>query len=553
LPQAEILGQTEVGPGVGGLVSDGRSVWVSDTLGVKRIDAAGGIVVLSASAGANAAGAGADTSGTIASGVATDGGATWVGSYSEDRVAPLDTTTGKVALGRAVVVPGPSGMVMAADALWVSSGATGQLFRIDPSDGRVIARIDDRTQPGLISTDAGSIWTVDADGTGVTRIDPKTNAVDHVSVQLASPTALGIGAGAVWVGTADGTLARIDPATGQVKRVQVEPRPGLRPSITGIAVGDRTIWVTGSLAPGTYVDFLTRPGFVGRLDRSTLALVDAWQLGAGSSGGVLVGGAFWTALGFTSVVRIAADDSPAVEGSPAAVSTEGPFDFEPDVTYAEPDGLKSIPLDIYAPASAERAPVIILVPGAPGPFQTRRYLAPLAAALASRGALVLDIDYRSQFSGATSLGDSLSDVACAITWARKHAAAYGGNPSMIVAAGHSVGSQLVLWEVLGAPQSATCAGVGALPDRVVAIAGPDVMDQGDTVPAQTGPSVPLRIVIGALDQADLATRLESVLHAAGYDATLDIVPDADHHSIIDARDSVPTLHLILDATGASSR
>jgi hypothetical protein len=76
------------------------------------------------------------------------------------------------------------------------------------------------------------------------------------------------------------------------------------------------------------------------------------------------------------------------------------------------------------------------------------------------------------------------------------------------------------------------------------------MDPGDTVPPRSGDAVPLRIVIGSLDQAELATRLHNVLRAAGYNSTLDVVQGADHTSILDSRESTSTLRLILASIGS---
>jgi dienelactone hydrolase len=184
------------------------------------------------------------------------------------------------------------------------------------------------------------------------------------------------------------------------------------------------------------------------------------------------------------------------------------------------------------------------VPGGPLPFGIRHYLGSLAAALADRGAVAITIDYRSSETG-HGLTEAQADVACAIAWVRDHAAEYGGDPDHIVAAGHSYGGNLVLNSAIGADELATCEGIVERPDAAVPIAGFDL----HSVPNLTG-DIPIHLVVGSEDGPVQATDLQRRLTEAGYDhVDLTIVEGATHDDIFDASDSVPTLGLILHASG----
>ncbi len=63
----------------------------------------------------------------------------------------------------------------------------------------------------------------------------------------------------------------------------------------------------------------------------------------------------------------------------------------------------------------------------------------LAEALAAKGAVVFNVDYRGVRPVSKGFPQSISDVACAIRWARQNASRYGGDRDHVVLVGHSMG------------------------------------------------------------------------------------------------------------------
>jgi acetyl esterase/lipase len=93
-------------------------------------------------------------------------------------------------------------------------------------------------------------------------------------------------------------------------------------------------------------------------------------------------------------------------------------------------------LDVYAPpASRGAAPVAVFFYGGSWTHGRRQDYGWAARALAARGFLTVVPDYR--------LGpypEFLEDGAAVVRWVVEHAAAYGGDPTRIVLAGHSAGA-----------------------------------------------------------------------------------------------------------------
>lgn len=93
--------------------------------------------------------------------------------------------------------------------------------------------------------------------------------------------------------------------------------------------------------------------------------------------------------------------------------------------------------DIYYPANDGPWPVIVTIHGRP---RTQRDMAEIARALAAKGAVVYNVDYRGVRPAYTKgFPESITDVACAVRYARSTARKYGGDPSDVVLVGHSQG------------------------------------------------------------------------------------------------------------------
>ena len=151
----------------------------------------------------------------------------WVTTGRDGHVVQLVAATNSV--GRKLEVKDPcSGLADGFGSLWSPSCGDHVVVRIDPADGRIVARIaaDPANSEGGITVGAGSIWLVTKPST-LARIDPATNQV-IASIPLPSGSENPLFAdGAVWVSSYEhGQLLKVDPATAAVvATIPIGPKP----------------------------------------------------------------------------------------------------------------------------------------------------------------------------------------------------------------------------------------------------------------------------------------------------------------------------------------
>jgi acetyl esterase/lipase len=139
-------------------------------------------------------------------------------------------------------------------------------------------------------------------------------------------------------------------------------------------------------------------------------------------------------------------------------------------------------LDVWAPAGAQGAPVVVFVHGGSWNSGDRRFWQELVGlygnvgvALADNGVVTVVPSYR-LFPTVPTVEPMVDDVAAALRWTRDHIAVHGGDPERIVLAGHSAGGHLVL-QLLTADGAMAARGVEpAWVKGVVSISG--VLDVG---------------------------------------------------------------------------
>ncbi len=270
------------------------------------------------------------------------------------------------------------------------------------------------------------------------------------------------------------------------------------------------------------------------------------------------------------------------------ISGAGQVAFTPEVSCGTL-GPCTLYLDVYFPRQAGPWPVVVALPGGPAAPGIRHGLADFASLLAGQGAVVFVADYRegAQYGGLFPL--PYEDIGCAIRFARAHGAQYGGAGSQVTLVAHSFGGFFAATEALSSdpftPPAGACltARGSTKPDAFVGIAG--IYAEGEITPgflaaffgtsgggagggpaggsgvpaagasgapgatatawaagdpfalvrARSNPGLLVRLVEGSLDtnvRPGEAQAFAEALQAAGYNATLTLVPDADHQSVL---------------------
>ena len=101
-------------------------------------------------------------------------------------------------------------------------------------------------------------------------------------------------------------------------------------------------------------------------------------------------------------------------------------------------------LDVYAPASAHDAPVLVFFHGGGRETGSRKDITQLAEQLAADGILVVSPSYRLRTPATMNVNFTVQagDAGAAIAWVQHHVAEYGGDPNGIVIGGVSAGAGL---------------------------------------------------------------------------------------------------------------
>ena len=200
-----------------------------------------------------------------------------------------------------------------------------------------------------------------------------------------------------------------------------------------------------------------------------------------------------------------------------------------------------VPGDVIAPADGTDHPTIVLLNGGGKLFDERRYQAPLAVALAERGAVVFLIAYRG-ITTANYDSDSISDARCAVRYARAHTEEYGGDPDRLLLVGHSQGGFMGLQIAVDPEEEAeACSAPGsAKPDGVVALGAPrpSLRHAGDSAP-------PMWLIAGSEDRVGNAD--VEALQEAGFDAEGIVLPGVTHDEVTDPSAAPEVVDLIMEA------
>jgi virginiamycin B lyase len=142
--------------------------------------------------------------------IAADG-SVWVGVPNENRIVRIDAETNRVI--STMKLPYPPCAFLAADAtaVWSTGGGCADVVaRIDPHTKKVTARQAEPHPVGLALA-FGSVWVAVIDSANVDQIDPTTGRLIarlHVS---GTPVRLAVGFGSVWVNDDNGRVLRIQP------------------------------------------------------------------------------------------------------------------------------------------------------------------------------------------------------------------------------------------------------------------------------------------------------------------------------------------------------
>ncbi len=171
--------------------------------------------------------------------VLKDGDTVWSPGPSGTQFLRTDLATGR-RLAAVDVPASPKQAVLAGGSVWVICDDGSALVRIDRSTEQLVDTIDVGAGPVEIEVGFGSLWIRNRQGELV-RVDPSTGAVLAVIPGFATSPSLGLstGGGWVWASRRDG-MGKIDPATNKVVATLRLPQQPLMDS----AWRNNELWVS---------------------------------------------------------------------------------------------------------------------------------------------------------------------------------------------------------------------------------------------------------------------------------------------------------------------
>jgi hypothetical protein len=516
--------RTRIGPRPSSVAFTGAGVWVADDFGVSLLEPETGQIQTSVSVGPVAL-------------VAGFGERVLIASFASDRVAEVDAESAEILWE--IEVTSPRAIVLDATTSWVASENPHRLTRL-ASEGEVTGTVHLAGSPRALVLVDGDPWVA---------LDSEIAVVDGDSlVPHAIPLGTGIEVtsmtahGSVWVTFHEmpmgGGAMRFDPETLEHESVTVSARAMKLGVFSAISDGD-VIWLTAG-GGGGLGDTQTQRR-LSAVDPESLAVGPEYRLPPAA---IVLGvhqNRLWSASQLDELLSLTPGEE--AEQPPAtAAGSVGGLRIEVDVAYTSPLDCGAVTecealAHVIAPAASESAlPTFVLYLGQPGQIEARRWLVPLAAALADRGAV--------SYVAAYGRPDAREEMRCAVRFARETTAGYGGDPQRIILMGGSWSAGVAIEMATSADVSSDdCVAAGSgIPNAAVWIAG-----GGRATPSPDFDVPPLRLISGSDDEsAAFGPRFEEQLRSEGYDATYVELPGIDHFEVWGPSSQTGTVDALMD-------
>ena len=288
--------------GLQSLATDGTVLWALTATGqVARIDPA-----------TNTAGPGTQLGATtdLYNGIAVDKNGVWATDWDSQTLYRVDPTTGKV-VAKIPAGEAPKGVLATGSVVWVADTHGGAVLRVDPATNKVVATIvvgrTGASGPNWLGSGLGSIWVGIPNALAAVRIDPLTNAIQatiKISFKVTPCGGFAITDAVVWMTSCDGhpIMARIDPTTNTVVATL---EPGGLASTPAVIAG--APWVSLDTLPSV-------PGQLARVASTTNSVDRELSPGADFGGGgdiVVAAGSVWVVDGgHDRILRLPLSDFP---------------------------------------------------------------------------------------------------------------------------------------------------------------------------------------------------------------------------------------------------
>jgi streptogramin lyase len=204
-------------------------------------------------------------------------GSIWAVNYKRGTLTRFDPATGR---SRSVRVGAePFDVLAAYGRVWVTCWEAGTLVEVAPRSLRVLRRTAIGPRPTGLRAAAGAVWVgFGRSATAIARVDPKTGAVERVEVGARAPSWFVAGTSDLWVQAADNVIVRLDPSS---RRVVARLSFG-RTLAQGALGPDGTLWIPDKEQSVVY-----------RVDPQSGRVLDSFPAGPGAFFALRAFGSMW--------------------------------------------------------------------------------------------------------------------------------------------------------------------------------------------------------------------------------------------------------------------
>src|SRR3954465_2690445 len=204
-------------------------------------------------------------------------GALWVVNYKRNALTRVDPYSGRT---RSVQVGAvPFDVVAAYGGVWVTAWAAGRLVEVEPRSLRIPRRTRLGARPPRLLPAGGVLWVgFGRSAAAIARLDPRSGAVERVQVGVRAPSWFASGTRDLWIQAADNVLVRVAlPPRRVVSRLSFGATLG-----QGAIAADGTLWVPDKEQNVVY-----------RVDPTAGRVLDSFPAGPGAFLALRAYGSMW--------------------------------------------------------------------------------------------------------------------------------------------------------------------------------------------------------------------------------------------------------------------
>src|SRR6186997_1057434 len=202
-------------------------------------------------------------------------GALWVVNYKRNTLTRVDPSSMRARSVRVGAVP--DGLLAAYGRVWVTAWEAGRLVEVDPRSLRIVRRIAIGPRPTGLHVAGGGLWVgFGRSATAIARFDPASGNVERIEVGVRAPSWFVAGVRGLWIQAADNALVHVED--GRV----VDRLAFGRTLAQGALAPDGTMWIPDK-----------EQSLVYRVDPHTARVLDSFAAGPGAFLALRANGSMW--------------------------------------------------------------------------------------------------------------------------------------------------------------------------------------------------------------------------------------------------------------------